>query len=56
MLTCSRFLITATTTKPLEEMVGIIQPSYAVICDSEKNPAEKKTVSMLEENGALCRD
>ncbi len=40
--------------EPLEEMVGIMQPSYAVICDSEKNPAEKKTVSMLEEKGAQC--
>lgn len=40
--------------EPLEEMVGIMQPSYAVICDSEKNPAEKKTISMLEEKGAQC--
>ena len=40
--------------EPLEEMVGIMQPSYAVICDSEKNPAEKKTVSMLEEKGVQC--
>ena len=40
--------------EPLEEMVDIMQPSYAVICDSEKNPAEKKTVSMLEEKGAQC--
>ena len=40
--------------EPLEELVGIMQPSYAVICDSEKNPAEKETVSMLEEKGAQC--
>ena len=40
--------------EPLEELVGIMKPSYAVICDSEKNPAEKKTVSMLEEKGAQC--
>lgn len=40
--------------EPLERMVDIMQPSYAVICDSEKNPAEKETVSMLEEKGAQC--
>ena len=40
--------------EPLEKMVDIMQPSYAVICDSEKNPAEKETVSMLEEKGAQC--
>ena len=40
--------------EPLEKMVDIMQPSYAIICDSEKNPAEKETVSMLEEKGAQC--
>ena len=40
--------------EPLEELVGVMQPSYAVICDSEKSPAGERTVSMLEENGAQC--
>ena len=38
----------------LVKMVAVMKPSYAIICDSEKNPAEGKTVSMLEEIGAKC--
>ena len=42
--------------EPLEELVGVMQPSYAVICDSEKSPAGERTVSMLEEKSPPARN
>lgn len=35
--------------KALKELMDAVQPSMAVICCSEKNPAEEKTLEMLEE-------
>lgn len=34
----------------LKELVASLQPKYAVITDSEKNPAEEKTLDLLEKN------
>ena len=34
--------------KRLKDLVAAVSPSYAVICDSEKNPAEDKTLELLE--------
>lgn len=34
--------------KNTEKFLNIIRPVYSVICDSKKNPAEDKTVSLLE--------
>lgn len=35
--------------KKLDELMDAVQPSWAVICCSEKNPAEDKTLKLLEE-------
>lgn len=35
--------------KTLEELLSAVSPSEAVICCSEKNPAEEKTLKLLEE-------
>lgn len=35
--------------KALKELMDAVQPSVAVICCSEKNPAEEKTLEMLKE-------
>ena len=32
--------------------VTTIKPTYSVICDSEKNPAEEETISILEFAGS----
>lgn len=37
--------------KELEKLLEAVQPSWAVICCSEKNPAEEKTLELLEERG-----
>jgi len=34
--------------KNTKRFINTVKPGYAVICDSEKNPAEKETVSILE--------
>ena len=36
----------------LEELFATLQPTYAVICDSEKNPAADKTLELLKKYGA----
>lgn len=36
----------------LEELFSTLHPSYAVICDSEKNPAADKTLELLKKYGA----
>lgn len=35
--------------KALNDLLDAVEPSWAVICCSEKNPAEEKTLEMLEE-------
>lgn len=35
-----------------EKFVKVIMPKYSVICDSEKNPADEKTISALEAVGS----
>ena len=39
--------------KNTKRFINTVKPSYAVICDSEKHPAEKETVSLLE--SAKCK-
>lgn len=38
--------------KNTEKFLNTIKPTYSVICDSKKNPAEDKTVSLLESVGS----
>lgn len=38
--------------KTTEAFLAKIKPTYAVICDSDKNPADEETVSALEKNGS----
>lgn len=38
--------------KNTEKFLNIIRPTYSVICDSKKNPAEDKTISLLENVGS----
>ena len=40
--------------KALEDLFDTLQPSYAVICDSDKNPAEEKTLDLIGKSGAEC--
>lgn len=35
--------------KALEELLAAVTPEYAVICSSQKNPAEQKTLEVLEQ-------
>lgn len=35
----------------LEELIGAVEPQYAVICSSEKNPADAQTLELLKQNG-----
>ncbi len=37
--------------KMLPELLGAIRPQIAVICDSDKNPAEERTLALLEREG-----
>lgn len=37
--------------KALEDLLNAVSPEAAVICCSNKNPAEEKTLSLLEEKG-----
>lgn len=37
--------------KALDELLAQLSPQYAVICSSEKNPAEDKTLALLQERG-----
>lgn len=39
-------------TSALKDLFKTLQPEYAVICDSEKNPAADKTLELLKECGA----
>ena len=36
----------------LRELFSQLDPAYAVICSSEKNPADEKTLALLEKQGA----
>lgn len=38
--------------KNTQRFINTVKPKYAVICDSEKNPAEEKTISLLESAGS----
>ena len=38
----------------LEDLFKVLQPSYAVICDSKKNPADELTLELLHRYGADC--
>ena len=38
--------------KTLPELIEAVQPQYAAICDSDKNPAEQRTIALLEREGA----
>ncbi len=40
--------------KALPELVQALKPSYTVICDSAKNPAEERTLALLEREGVTC--
>ena len=40
--------------KALGDLFEALQPSYAVICDSDKNPAEEKTMELIKNSGAEC--
>ncbi|MBR0510435.1 MAG: MBL fold metallo-hydrolase [Clostridia bacterium] len=35
--------------KQLTALLDVVSPAYAVICDSDKNPAEEKTLALLQE-------
>lgn len=37
--------------KELPELLETIKPQYAAICDSDKNPAEERTLALLEREG-----
>ena len=37
--------------KALPELIKTVKPQYAVICDSDKNPAEERTLALLEREG-----
>lgn len=36
-----------------ERFIKTVKPTYSVICDSEKNPAEEETLSLLEASGSV---
>lgn len=38
----------------LEDLFRTLQPSYAIICDSKKNPADDRTLELLHQYGADC--
>lgn len=38
--------------KNTKQFINTVSPSYAVICDSKKNPADDETVSLLESAGS----
>ena len=40
--------------KALEDLFGTLQPAYAIICDSKKNPADDRTLELLRQCGAEC--
>lgn len=42
--------------KALEDLLDAVSPEAAVICCSDKNPAEEKTLSLLEEKGISVWD
>ncbi len=37
--------------KQLSSLLDAVQPQYAAICDSDKNPAEEKTLKLLQDYG-----
>ena len=42
--------------KALPELLAVLRPRFAAICDSDKNPAEEKTLEALSELGVrVCR-
>ena len=40
--------------KALEDLFRTLQPAYAIICDSKKNPADDRTLELLQQCGAEC--
>ena len=40
--------------KALEDFFRTLQPAYAIICDSKKNPADDRTLELLRQCGAEC--
>ena len=38
----------------LAELFEALQPKYAIICDSKKNPADTRTLELLKKVGAEC--
>lgn len=42
--------------KALEELLEAVSPQWAVICCSDRHPAEEKTLSLLERAGVNVRD
>lgn len=40
--------------KALEDLFGTLQPAYAIICDSKKNPADERTLELLRQCGVEC--
>lgn len=42
--------------KALKDLIDAVEPSWAVICCSDKNPAEEKTLELLEERQVLTWD
>lgn len=42
--------------KALKELVDAVQPQYAVICCSQKEPAEEKTLELLQQKGVQVYD
>lgn len=42
--------------KALKDLIEAVQPTYALICCSEEEPAQKKTLQLLEEQGIKVWD
>lgn len=38
----------------LEDLFKTLRPAYALICDSQKNPADDRTLELLKKYGAAC--
>jgi beta-lactamase superfamily II metal-dependent hydrolase len=40
--------------KALADLLSVTKPSHTVICDSQKNPADVKTLELIRKTGADC--
>lgn len=40
--------------KALPELIAAVKPEIAAICDSAKNPAEERTLALLQREGVAC--